>query len=119
MIGEGWFKPKYQRLQRGDILLPEVEFYLRPLDVQAAYEAQTGMLPTGALAWSSVYQIFARNVIDWKGFADPCTPQARAEVLATRGPSQGFDLRDWLIWFAEIAGHLYRQSVLTDDERKN
>lgn len=115
MTGEAWFKPAYQ--PREGVV---VEFLLRPLDLQTSYEAQTTLLPSGAVAWASLAKIFAQFVVDWRGLGDVrCDQAARLEVILCRKDAHGVPLRDWLVWLAAIAQRAYNDTMLTEEERKN
>lgn len=113
-MGPFWFKPDHQ--PKPDT---SVEFQLKPLDLRGAYECQATMHESGALSWDSLRAIFARNVLDWKGIDQPCNAHNRSAALSTSDEIFGFALRDWMLWMAQLGRHVYVQSILTEDERKN
>lgn len=108
-----WFKPDHQPNSA-----EPVEFQIQPLNLGTAYDVAVTLHPNGAVSSEMVRTIFLRNVQDWRGITEPCTPAAKLKVLASDDAIFGFAFRDWLIWTGHVARHAYTQSILTDEEKK-
>lgn len=109
-----WFKPTHQP----DPDKP-VEFQLRPLAVPELYEVQVSMDPRGIPGFDAMAATFTRNVVGWRGIEADCTPQARAAAMAATESVHGVTRREWMVWGGQVTGHLYRQAMLEEPERKN
>jgi hypothetical protein len=71
------------------------------------------MVGNGLPTWEAAAEVFERFVVGWQGLEVEYSPKAKREVLA------GAASAEWMIWIGNIAGCLYRRSMLTDAERKN
>lgn len=95
-----------------------VSFLLKPLDLKGQYQLQAAIDGKGVPSWDGI-EVAARYIVGWKGLPPedgvepPFSRQKLAQVLAG-----GADV-NWMLWLPEIAGRLYRDSILSEIERKN
>lgn len=101
------FEPKHQPLEGKTVV-----FKLQPLDLKGQYELQASMDDRMVPSWDGI-QVAARYVVGWEGM-DEAFSRARLRQILAGGASL-----DWMIWLAQIAGELYRGSLLSEIERKN
>lgn len=89
-----------------------VSFELRPLDLKTQYVLQVSMMETGVPSWDGIKAASA-FITGWKGLPVEFSPKALRDVL-----DGGAD-KDWLLWLMQIAGELYRRSLMSEEEAKN
>jgi hypothetical protein len=107
-----WFTPSYQ--PSADKV---VEFEVKPLSQETLYTMQASLNERGIPSWEGVRAAFETGVVGWKniqldGADAEFTPARAASVLRRVGSA------DWTVWLGQIAGELFRNAYLSDEEKK-
>jgi hypothetical protein len=98
------YEPSHQPLES------PVVFKLRPLDLRGQYEIQASMTDQ-VVGWDGI--VAASRYI--KGWSGPIGDFSRARVREIVDGDADFN---WMIWLAQVAGKLFRDSLLKDDAAK-
>lgn len=107
-----WYTPAFQSDESNPI-----EFQLKPLDQGDLYSLQVSFNANGRPSWEGIRSTFESGVIGWKnavidGIEIEFSRKAVRELMAKVGSG------DWVIWMGLIAGELYRNGFLSEEEKK-
>ena len=107
-IAAYWFEPDAQPFEDR-----KVGFYLRPLNQETYWKLQAAYIRGGKVPeWDGIAAAFEYAVSDWRGLEEPYTRDAKREALNVRSPRMA-------LWQMQIAGELYREALLSEEEQKN
>lgn len=107
-----WFAPIRQPV---DGVL--TEFEIRPLDQETLYTLQSSFGDGSVPKWAGIKAAFEYGVVGWRNVSLEGAPvefsrKNAAQILKQPGTA------DWMIWLGSIAGELYRNAFLEEEEKK-
>jgi hypothetical protein len=108
-----WYAPSYQ--PDADRI---VEFQLKPVDQETLFAIQSSMNERGGATWPGVKAAFESGVVGWKNVDIDGAPAEFSRKNAAAILRQVGSAR-WMIYLGLIAGELYANAFLSDEEKKS